>query len=91
MAVRDFAYFQVYDYDLFWNTDANNVLAGGYAGTLVSAAWAWHVWQTQGLGLRYPNPKYATCMLPCMASISHDSVHLSRAAVPLEAATRRDD
>ena len=36
VAVEDFAYFKVYDYDLFWNTDDDNVLAGAYAGTTVS-------------------------------------------------------
>lgn len=34
--VLPFAYFQVYDYNLFWNTDDDNVLGGGYAGTVVS-------------------------------------------------------
>lgn len=35
MAVEDFAYFQVYDYDGFWNTDGNNVLGGAYTGNRV--------------------------------------------------------
>lgn len=45
VAVEEFAYFQVYDYDVFWDTDADNVLSGLYAGSVVSAAgYAWHAW-----------------------------------------------
>jgi hypothetical protein len=36
IVVEDFAYFQVFDYDFPADTDGDNVLAGLYAGTVVS-------------------------------------------------------